>query len=173
VADRLGGYGKAVLTKGWRAAMRGRGASAASVGLILSLAATGCAPQSPDRSSWVDQAHTSLGDVSSEVATVRLLLRLEDEDKVPGKYQQVVAQDSEAAVGQTMSKFGGEQPPEGEDDAYDEVTSVMSDASDLLSQVRIAVVRRDTDEYPKLRTDLDKMLDRLSKQEDALEGPGR
>ena len=147
---------------------------AAVAGLGLALVATvACAPQSPDRSSWTDQAHKSVGDVSSEVATVSLLLRLEHEDKVPGKYQQVVAQDSEAAVGQTMSKFGGEQPPEGEDDTYDQVTSVMSDASDLLSQVRIAIVRRDTGEYPALRADLAKMQDRLTKQEDELEGPGR
>jgi hypothetical protein len=145
--------------------------SLAAVG--LGLVAAGCAPQSPDRSSWNDQAHKSLEDVSSEVATVRLLLRLEDEDKVPGKYQQVVAQDSEAAVGQTMSKFGGEQPPEGEDDTYDRVTSVMSDASDLLSQVRIAIVRRDTGECPKLRDDLAEMQDQLTKQEDELEGHGR
>ena len=141
---------------------------------VLGLAMTaGCAPQSPDRSSWTDQAHKSLEDVSSEVATVSLLLRLEDEDKVPGKYQQVVAQDSETAVGQTMSRFGGEQPPEGEDDTYEKVTSVMSDASDLLSQVRIAIVRRDTGQYPKLRADLGKMQDQLTKQEDELEGPGR
>jgi hypothetical protein len=145
----------------------------ALAGLTLSLATTACAPQSPDRSSWTDQAHKSLDDVSSEVATVSLLLRLEDEDKVPGKYQQVVAQDSETAVGQTMSKFGGEQPPEGEDDTYTNVTSVMSDASDLLSQVRIAIVRRDTGQYPKLRDELTRMQDRLSQQEDALEGPGR
>jgi hypothetical protein len=181
-----------VLTKAWRVAVWGEGdgrdahlpvgdrshgrrmrASAALAGLTLSLATTACAPQSPDRSSWMDQAHKSLDDVSSEVATVSLLLRLEGEDKVPGKYQQVVAQDSEAAVGETMSKFGGEQPPEGEDDTYGRVTSLMSDASDLLSQVRIAIVRRDTGEYPELREDLAQMQDQLSKQEDALEGPGR
>jgi hypothetical protein len=139
----------------------------------VSLAATACAPQSPDRSSWTDQAHKSLDDVSSEVATVSLLLRLEDENKVPGKYQQVVAEDSEAAVGQTMSKFGGEQPPPGEDHTYGKVTSLMSDASDLLSQVRIAIVRRDSGEYPELREDLTALQDQLTKQGDELEGPGR
>jgi hypothetical protein len=146
----------------------------AGIGFGLLLVVTsGCAPQSPDRSSWTDQAHKSLDDVSSEVATVSLLLRLEDEDKVPGKYQQVVAQDSEEAVGQTMAKFGGEQPPPGEDDTYGKVTSLMSDASDLLSQVRIAIVRRDTGDFPKLREDLTTMQDQLTKQEDELEGPGR
>jgi hypothetical protein len=143
-------------------------------GLALSLGAvSACAPQSPDRSSWADQAHQSLEDVSSEVATVSLLLRLGSEDKVPGKYQQVVAQDSESAVGQTMATFGGEQPPPSEDATYRKVTSLMSDASDLLAEVRIAIVRRDTGAYPKLRQDLVEMQDRLCQQEDELEGPGR
>jgi hypothetical protein len=145
----------------------------AVAGLVLSLAATACAPQSPDRSSWIDQAHTALDDVSSEVATVSLLLHLQDEDKVPGKYQQVVAQDSESAVGKTMSKFSGEQPPEGEDDTYRDVTAVMSEASDLLAEVRIAIVRRATGEYPTLREQLVTMQDQLTQQTDELEGPGR
>jgi hypothetical protein len=34
-------------------------------------------------------------------------------------------------------------------------------------------VRRDTAAYPKLRADLATMQDRLTQQEDALEGPGR
>lgn len=84
-----------------------------------------------------------------------LLLRLEREGKVPGKYQQVVAQDSEAAVGATMARFGGEQPVPRDDPTYRRVTRLMSDASDLLSEVRIAIVRRDADQYPGLLDELD------------------
>ncbi len=119
------------------------------------LAGSGCAPQSPDHSSWVDQADQSLKDVTSEVATVTLLLELEAQGKVPGKYQQVVAQDSESAVGATMARFGGEQPPPADDASYREVTGAMSDASDLLAEVRIAIVRRDTAAYPRLLSDLE------------------
>lgn len=126
------------------------------LGGVLLVASTGCAPQSPDHSSWSDQARTSLEDVASEVSTVSLLLRLEHDGKVPGKYQQVVAQDSEAAVGATMEKFGGEQPEPRDDDEYRRVTSAMSDASDLLSDVRIAIVRRDTTAYPDLLDELEK-----------------
>lgn len=125
------------------------------MGLVL-VAALGCAPRSPDHSSWVDQADQSLSDVTSEVATVALLLRLEADGKVPGKYQQVVAQDSEEAVGVTMARFGGEQPPAGDDASYRDVTGAMSDASDLLAEVRIAIVRRDAAAYPALLDDLEK-----------------
>lgn len=132
--------------------------AAALVAAVL----TGCAPQSPDHSSWTDQAHQALEDTSSEVATVALLLRLEQQRKVPGKYQQVVAQDSEAAVGATMAKFGGEQPEPRDDPVYKRVTSLMSDASDLLAEVRIAIVRRDEDAYPDLLRQLEKLQDELT-----------
>ena len=122
--------------------------------VLVALATAGCAPQSPDRSSWVDQGHKSLHDTASEVATVQLLLRLQDQGKVPGKYQQVVAQDSETAVAKTMDTFGGEQPPPGDDKTYTQVTTLMSDASDLLAKVRIAIVRRDEAAYPGLADDL-------------------
>ena len=121
----------------------------------------GCAPQSPDHSSWRDQARLALDDTASEVATVALLLRLEQQDKVPGKYQQVVAQDSETAVGATMARFGGEQPEPRDDAEYKRVTGLLSDASDLLAEVRIAIVRRDEDAYPALLRQLEKLHEEL------------
>ncbi|MGY2702320.1 hypothetical protein [Nocardioides sp. HB32] len=128
--------------------------------------ASGCAPQAPDHTSWSDQAHQSLQSVSSDVATVALLLRLEAQHKVPGKYQQVVAQDSESAVGATMDSFGGEQPEPRDDAEYKRVTSLMSDASDLLSQVRIAIVRRDEDAYPDLLRQLEGLQSNLTRAEE-------
>src|SRR4051812_29322084 len=139
--------------------------------LAAVLAATllaGCAPQSPDHSSWTDQAHLALEDTSSEVATVTLLLQLEEQRKVPGKYQQVVAQDSETAVGATMAKFGGEQPEPRDDAEYKRVTSLMSDASDLLADVRIAIVRRDEDAYPGLLRQLEGMQEDLTRAQERI-----
>lgn len=132
------------------------------------LLAVGCAPQSPDHSSWTDQAHQSLEDVSSEVATVSLLLQLEAEGKVLGKYQQVVAQDAESAVGATMARFGGEQPEPRDDGEYKRITTLMSDASDLLAEVRIAIVRRDTAAYPRLRDELATLQDEVSTAQERL-----
>ena len=129
---------------------------------MAAIVLAGCAPQSPDHSSWTDQAYQALEDTSSQVATVALLLRLEQQRKVPGQYQQVVAQDSEAAVGATMAKFGGEQPEPQDDAEYKRVTSLMSDASDLLAEVRIAIVRRDEDAYPDLLRRLDTLQDELT-----------
>jgi hypothetical protein len=133
--------------------------------LVLAVVASGCAPQAPDHSSWVDQAHQSLEDTSSEVSTAELLLRQVGENRVPGKYQQVIVQDAEKAVGRISDRFGGEQPVRGDDATYTRVTGLMSDASDLLAEVRIAVVRRDEDAYPGLLDKLDALhrdLDRAA-----------
>src|SRR4051812_17574140 len=131
-------------------------------GLAVLAGVAGCAPQSPDHSSWVDQAHQALDDTSSQVATVTLLLRLEEQGKVLGKYQQVVAQDSETAAGATLQRFGGEQPEPRDDKAYADVTGVLSDASDVLSQARIAIVRRATSEYPALLEKLESVQRKLT-----------
>lgn len=82
-----------------------------------------------------------------------------------GKYQQIVALNSETNAGRTADHFNGEQPESRDDPAYARVTSLLSDASDLLAQARIALVRRDSSEYPSLARQLSKMTDRLSKAE--------
>jgi len=148
-----------------RAAQFARSVVGAGLAVLLS---AGCAPPAPDHSSWTDQAHLALEDVSSEVATASLLLRLEAEDKVPGKYQQVVAQDAESAVGVTLARFGGKQPEPRDDAEYGRVTALMSDASDLLAEVRIAIVRRDTGAYPDLRDQLTRMQDELTRAQERL-----
>jgi hypothetical protein len=132
---------------------------------VAALAFSGCAPQAPDHSSWRDQAHLSIEDVSSNVSTMTLLLRLVREDRMFGKYQQIVALNSETNAGRTASHFSAEQPEPRDDPAYTRVTGLLSDAGDLLSEVRIALVRRDTQQYPKLARELDQMSKRLSRAE--------
>jgi hypothetical protein len=138
-------------------------AGAAALALV-----TGCAPQSPDHSSWRDQAHLSLEDVGSNVSTMSLVLELVRDGRMFGKYQQIVALNSETNAGRTTDHFSGEQPPPRDDPAYGKVTTVLSDAGDLLSDVRIALVRRDSSQYPRLAKQLADMTDRLTKAEAAV-----
>src|SRR3954452_10185225 len=122
---------------------------------VTALAA--CAPQAPDHSSWRDQAHLSIEDVGSNVSTMSLLLRLVRDGRMFGKYQQIVALDSETNAGRTTDHFSGEQPEPRDDPAYHQVTTVLSDAGDLLSEVRIALVRRDSSQYARLARELTHM----------------
>jgi hypothetical protein len=112
---------------------------------------------------WNDQTRHALTDVRSEVDTLELILRLQRSDKLPQNYQQIVAIDSEESIGTTASSFSSVQPPVGVDSRYKQVTSQLSDASDLAAETRIAIVREDTSEYPKLLRELAKMSDDLSR----------
>jgi hypothetical protein len=124
---------------------------------------TACAPKSPDRAVWTDQASHALTGVQSELATLELVLHQQRADKLPQNYQQIAAIDSEESIGRTAESFSSVQPPEGADDRYKEVTSLLSDASDLAAETRIAIVREDTSDYPKLLRELGKTSDDLSR----------
>jgi hypothetical protein len=126
------------------------------------LLTSACAPKSPDAAVWTDQARHALTDVRSEVDTLELVLRQQRSDKLPQNYQQVVAIDSEESIGTTASSFSSVQPPVGVDSRYKHVTTLLSDASDLAAETRIAIVREDTTEYPELLRQLAKVSDDLS-----------
>jgi hypothetical protein len=140
---------------------------ACAVAVVL---VTGCAPQSPDRSSWRDQAYQTLDEVSSNVATASLLVGQVQQDRVWGKYAQVVALNAETNAGKATSTFSAEQPVPADSDTYRRVTTVLSDAGDVLAQVRIAVVRRDTAAYPHLLRRLSATSRQLSRTEQRIGG---
>jgi hypothetical protein len=132
---------------------------------VVFVVSPGGAPQSPSHGAWVDQAHTSLEEVASDLSTAQLLLRLAEDDKVMSNYQQIVALDSENAAGKVADHLGGEQPELADQATYKLVTTTLSDASDLLSSLRIAVVRGNASQYPGLEHALTKMQGELSKAE--------
>ena len=137
---------------------------------LLLILGTGCAPKSPDHAVWTDQALRAVSDLQSEVATVQLVLRLQRHDKLPQNFQQVVVLDSEETAGTTTESFTSVQPPPRDDERYHRVATTLSDASDVISDVRIAVVREDTDAYPALLEDLAKVQRDLDARTRELEG---
>ena len=109
---------------------------AVDVGVGVALVATlgaayvvtpGGAPQYPSHGSWVDQAHTALDSVASDVATAQLLLRLAERDRVMGNYQQVVALNAETEAGKVSDHLAGEQTHPQDDATYTRVTTLLSD----------------------------------------------
>ena len=147
----------------------GRVACAMLVASALLL--SGCAPKSPDRVVWTDQATRAIADVQGEVATLELALSQQRSDKLSQNYQQVVVLDSEEAIGTTAESFSSVQPPNEVDKRYAQVTSLLSDASDLAAQTRIAVVREDTTDYAGLLRELGKVSDDLAKELAELSAP--
>jgi hypothetical protein len=138
--------------------------------MVVVGALLGWAPQSPDHSSWRDQGYQALDDVSSNVATATLLLEQLQDGRVFGKYAQIVSLNAETNAGKVTSKFSAEQPVPSDSGAYEHLTAVLSDAGDVLSQVRIAVVRRDAAAYPKLLRQLSRSSKQLSTAEQQIGG---
>jgi hypothetical protein len=137
---------------------------------VIAGTCVGCAPQSPDHSSWRDQGYQALSEVSSNVATASLLLEQLQRDRVFGKYAQIVSLNAETNAGQVTSKFSAEQPVPSDSPAYEHITTVLSDAGEVLSQVRIAVVRRDSAAYPRLLRQLTKATRQLNRAEQGIGG---
>lgn len=116
-----------------------RTAWAAAVTLAATAALAGCAPGTPDDDSWRDDAVRVTGDVGSAVSTLELALRRRDD--LYGTYLQTVAVDAEDSAGKAAQRLEGDQPPESEIDRNTDVTTALDDATSLITDVRIAIVR--------------------------------
>ena len=150
-----------------------RGQVVAGVCLCV-LSLVGCAPSTPDHDEWRGKGDQAMSEVASNVATARLLLQQLRADKVHGAYAQTGVLDTETNAESATSRFTALQPEPADDDAYQRVGTVLSDAGDLLAQVRIAVVRRDARAYPGLIRKLSATLADLSDEQARLGvGPPR
>jgi|GEM_PF-6593788 len=147
---------------GYLVAMKPAGVSIAT--LALCLLASGCAPNRPDQDAWRALAQQALGDASSAISTDQVTL--EKRGKVFPPYLKTVVIQAEDTSGKSAQKFASLQPPGPYRQRYETVTSALDDAGSLLSDVRIAVVRHDTAEYPQLLKRLKKQSDKLSKLQD-------
>ena len=134
--------------------------------MVMALAASACAPGTPDKDSWRVDALRSIGDVSSSVSSVQLALQ--HHDRIFGPYLQTVTVQAEDNAGKATTKLSAVQAPGPYLDRADTVTSALDDADSLLTDARIAVVRRDSATYAALIHRLSTTADRLSRLEDRI-----
>lgn len=134
--------------------------------LALCLLASACAPNRPDQDAWRALAQQALGDASSSVSTDQVTLQ--KRGKVFAPYLKTVVIEAEDTAGKSSQKFASLQPPGPYRQHYETVTSALDDAGSVLSDVRIAVARHDTAEYPKLLQQLKKESDKLSRLQDRI-----
>lgn len=144
--------------------------AAGVIGAMLVTALAACEPTTPDRSDWRNNASYATTGVASDVGTATLVLRQLTNDRVLRTYARVSVIYAEDDAGKQLDKFGKRQPHVADDGIYQRVTSTLSDASDLLSEVRIAVVRDDTAKYAGLLKELGQQSDKLDKLSSDLGG---
>lgn len=140
---------------------------------LVCLLLCACEPRTPSRSTWRTDAYYAVTDVSSDVATARLVVQELIHGRVLGNYAQVTLVAAEEDAGKKAQKLGAYQPPAPDIPRYHHVSSVLSDAQDLLTDVRFAVVRRRSSTYPDLLQSLVKQgnaLDDLSQALGGLQG---
>jgi hypothetical protein len=138
----------------------------ASLAALL-LLVTGCVPASPDSDTFEDKAALTVAAALSEVATARVSLEELAEGDTFGPAVMTTFRYSEDGLGAATKAFTELNPPPDDDRLYDRVTALLSEASDLLAQARIAVSRGETGQYDVLVERLKRLagrLDRLEKQ---------
>ena len=110
-----------------------------------------CAPSEPSAADWRAAAMQAVEDTASEVDTVALVLRLESDDRLPGRSARIAAVESEDSVATAEQTFSTQQPPDGSgaDDA--EVSDLIGRAADLVREARIVLTAGDEVAYDDVR----------------------
>lgn len=129
-----------------------------------------CEPTQPDHGTWREDAYYAVSDVGSAVATAYLVVRQLERDDIAGNYAQVALVTAEETAGKKTERFTAEQPPESDSDRFSKVSDALSNAGDLLTDTRMAVVRRNAAAYPSLEQQLKKQQDTLDQLGSALGG---
>ncbi len=150
------------------ATIRRRSTGAAAV---LLLALVGCAPGTPDEDSWRGDATRAVGDVAGAVQTARLALAESQEEHLHHAYLQAVLVDAERNGGKAVQTLSSVQPPAAERERSSDVNDHLERSTGLLTDARIAVVARDTDEYGDLVAELLNAALDLARLEAELEHP--
>jgi phage shock protein A len=138
----------------------------ALVAVVLTV--SGCRPSAPSESGWQSSAEQAVTDMVSEVATSRLTVEQELGDRFVGHYAVVVLTYAEEAAGSAADTVTTLQPPPSARPGYDELTGLLSDSADAISQARIAVAAGDEDKSREAVDELTRTLSKLHRVEHRL-----
>jgi len=146
-------------------------AKAIGTAAVLLLATVGCAPGTPDEDSWRADATRAVGDVASAVQTAQLALAQSEAGHLSHAYLQSVLVDAERTGGMAAQTLSSVQPPDGERQRSSEVLDTLDKATGLVTDARIAVDARESEQYAELVTDLRRTAEDLQHLESTLEHP--
>jgi hypothetical protein len=136
--------------------------------LLALLFSTACRPSAPDEQGWRSAAEQAVTDMVSEVSTSRLTVQQQLRGRFVGRYAVVVLTYSEEAAGKASDSVSTLQPPPSAHPSYDDLTSLLSDATDAVAGARVAVAAGDDQKSRDAVADLSKELARLRTLADRL-----
>ena len=153
-------------------ASRNRSArSRAALALVGLLALAGCVANAtgPARTTgtYSHKAAATAAVASSAVATASMAAQSGADDHATFPYLSVLVADAEDTLGSASSTFASIQPPSTEADAIRaELTSMLDEAADTVSEARVAIRRGDRTPLADLADTLRSQADGLSEFED-------
>lgn len=111
--------------------------------LVVLLAFTSCTPASPSVETYRERTKPAVTDTLSHIATAQQVLELAQRDKVMGPYALSTVRSSESTLSKVTGSYAELHPPTELDPVFTQATSLLGDASDLLTETRIALKRDD------------------------------
>lgn len=137
----------------------------ATAAAVTAVALSGCGPipSRPDAAAWRETAGTALDDAVALVGTASLVLREERRGHVLGGYGVATVVHSEESMGKAVDSVATLQPPASVESEAARVSDLLAAADDAVRTAREALVSGDEAAYPRLRTQLDALHDRLEK----------
>lgn len=119
--------------------------------------------QAPPRSAsaYRERAVMTVETIRAQVQTTRIWLQTLADDETTQQAASVGFVETEEDAHKAASGFETHDPPSGTDPLRTRVTSLASDATDALAQVRIAAHRGQWEDLPRRRPELAKLSKRL------------
>jgi hypothetical protein len=133
------------------------------VALLVSVLASACAGPTVSPAAMRSQAGRSALSVVSELQTVDLAVRTQLRDDAWWSYTDVTVTAAEDAVSTIESTLTSRQPPSGTDPVYRRTSDALAAATDLVTEVRVAVRRKDEAELTRLRKEIPPLVKELEK----------
>jgi hypothetical protein len=130
---------------------------------VLACLLAGCAGPTASAQAMRSQAGRSALSVVSELQTVDLAARTQLRGDAWWSYTDVTVTAAEDAVGTVESTLTSRQPPPGTDQVYRHTSDALAAATDLVTEVRIAVRRKDAAELARLRKEIPPLIRELER----------
>lgn len=128
--------------------------------VLLSLLSA-CAGPTVSAQAMRSQAGRSALSVVSELQTVDLAVRTQLRGDAWWSYTDVTVTAAEHAVSTIESTLTSRQPPPGTDEVYRRTSDALAAATDLVTEVRIAVRREQEAELARLRQEIPPLVSEL------------
>jgi len=130
--------------------------------VLLALVTTGCVGPSRTSGDYRDKAGSTAAAAESAAQTALLAVHAQTKGNAPGTYLSVILGEAEEHVGTAQNQFDSVQPPNTQaDQLRGALDNLLSQASDVLSALRIAARRGQLDQLAKIAQPLEKLSKKL------------